>query len=116
VLAVRFVAHLIVNAIALWLAAEVISGVHFDGSLIALLGIALIFGIVNTLIKPLVKLFTLPLTVVTLGLFALVINAAMLLLTSALASSYSIDGLIPALLASILISVVSTVLNWFIKD
>jgi len=112
----RLLVHLVVNAFALWLAAQVISGVHFDGSLLALAVLALIFGIVNTLIKPLVVLLTLPLTVVTLGLFALVINALMLLLTSALASSYSVDGFIPALLASILISIVSTVLNWFIKD
>jgi putative membrane protein len=112
----RFVAHLVVNAFALWLAAQVISGVHFDGSLLSLAVLALIFGIVNTLIKPLVSLLTLPLTVVTLGLFALVINALMLLLTSALDTSYSIDGFIPALLASILISIVSTLLNWFIKD
>jgi len=112
----RLLAHLVVNAFALWLAAQVISGVHFDGNLLALAVLALIFGIVNTLIKPLVVLLTLPLTVLTLGLFALVINALMLLLTSALASSYSIDGFIPALLASILISIVSTVLNWFIKD
>jgi putative membrane protein len=112
----RLVAQLVVNAFALWLAAQVINGVHFDGSLLALAVVALIFGIVNTLIKPLVRLLTLPLTVVTLGLFALVVNALMLLLTSVLDTSYSIDGFIPALLASILISIVSTVLNWFIKD
>jgi putative membrane protein len=113
---VRLIAHLVINGIALWLAAQVINGVHFDGSLLQLSVLALIFGIVNTLIKPLVGLLTLPLTVVTLGLFALVVNALMLLLTSAIAGSYSVDGFLPALLASILISIVSTVLNWFIKD
>ena len=62
------------------------------------------------------RLLTLPLTVLTLGLFALVVNAVMLLLTSALDASYKVDGFVPALLASVLISIVSTVLNWFIKD
>ena len=112
----RLISHLIINGIALWLAAQFISGVHFDGNLISLVVLALVFGVVNTLIKPIVRLLTLPLTLLTLGLFALVVNALMLLLTSALDSSYGVDGFIPALLASIFISVVSTVLNWFIRD
>jgi len=111
----RFVAHLIVNALAIWLVAQVVSGIHFDGNLIALLAVALIFAIVNTLIKPVVNLLTLPLTVLTLGLFALIVNALMLLLTGALAPSFSVDGLIPALIGGIVIGIVSTVLNWFIK-
>jgi putative membrane protein len=112
----RLISHLIINGIALWLAAQFITGVHFDGDLSSLAVLALVFGVVNTLIKPVVRLLTLPLTVLTLGLFALVVNALMLLLTSALDTSYSVDGFVPALLASLLISVVSTVLNWFIKD
>jgi putative membrane protein len=112
----RLISHLIINGIALWLAAQVITGIHFDGNLASLAVLALVFGVVNTLIKPVVRLLTLPLTMLTLGLFALVVNALMLLLTSALDTNYSVDGFIPALLASILISVVSTVLNWFIKD
>ena len=112
----RLVAHLVINGFALWLAAQVITGVHFAGDLVSLLVLAVIFGVVNTLIKPIVRLLTLPLTVLTLGLFAVVVNTVMLLLTSALDASYSIDGFIPALLASVLISIVSTILNWFVKD
>ena len=111
---VRLFAHLVVNGFALWLAAQIINGVSFSGSLVQLGVLAVVFGVVNTLIKPIVLLLTLPLSVLTLGLFALVVNALMLLLTSAVAGSYSVDGLWPALLASILISVVSTVLNWFL--
>jgi putative membrane protein len=112
---IRLVAQLVVNAFALWLAAQWIDGVDFNGDLTSLALVALVFGVVNTLIKPLVNLLTLPLTVLTLGLFALVVNALMLLLTSWLVGTYTVDGFIPALLASLLISIVSTVLNWFIK-
>lgn len=108
------VAKLAINSFSLWLASQVVSGVSFTGTTLQLVVVALVFGIVNTLIKPLLLLLTLPVTVITLGLFALVINALMLLLTSALVGDYHVDGFIPALLASILISIVSTVLNWFI--
>jgi putative membrane protein len=111
---IRVIAHIIVNGFALWLAAEVISGIDFNGDLVALLLMTIVFGVVNALIKPLVLLLTLPLTIITLGLFALVINALMLLLTSALVPAYSIDGFWPALLGSLLISIVSTVLTWAI--
>jgi putative membrane protein len=94
----RLVAHLIVNALAIWLVAQVVAGIHFNGDLIALVVVALIFAVVNTLIKPVVNLLTLPLTVLTLGLFALIVNALMLLLTGALAPSFSVDGFIPALI------------------
>ena len=107
-------AKLAINSFALWLASQVVSGVTFTGTTLQLVGVALVFGIVNTLIKPLLFLLTLPVTVITLGLFALVINALMLLLTSALVGDYHVDGFVTALLASLLISMSSTVLNWFI--
>jgi putative membrane protein len=112
----RFVGHMVIDGFALWVAAQVVSGVHFDGNLVALAVLALIFGLLNTFIKPLVLLLTLPLTVITLGLFALVINALFLLLASAFSGSYSVDGFWPALVASVVISIISTVLNWFLPD
>lgn len=112
----RFVAQIAINAFVLWLAAQVIQGIRFDGNWVALVILAVIFGIVNAIIKPIVLLLTLPLTIVTLGVFALVINALMLLLTSGLSGSYSIDGFFPALWGSILISIVSTILNWLIPS
>ena len=111
---IRLAAQLAVNAFALWAAAEVISGVHFDGNLVALLGVAVVFGVINWLIKPVLSLLTLPLTILSLGLFALVLNALLLLLTSALVPAYGVDGFWTALIAAILISIISTVLNWFI--
>jgi putative membrane protein len=110
----RFIGHMVIDGFALWVAAQVVSGVHFDGNLAALAVLALIFGLVNTFIKPLLLLLTLPLTVITLGLFALVVNALMLLLASALSGSYNVDGFLPALIASIVISIISTILNWFL--
>jgi putative membrane protein len=112
----RLIAQLFVNGFALWLAAQVVSGIRFDGNLLALAVVAAIFGIVNTLIKPILFLLTLPLTILTLGLFALVVNALMLMLTDALSSSYTVDGFWAALLGSILISIVSTALNLLIKE
>jgi putative membrane protein len=91
-----------------------VSGITWDGMLVTLLAIAVVFGVVNWLIKPIISLLTLPLTLLTLGLFALVVNALMLVLTDQFVSGYSVDGLWPALLGGIVISIVSTILNWFI--
>ena len=112
----RLIAQFVVNAFALWLAAQIVDGVHFDGNLGALVITALIFSIVNLLIKPFVVLLTFPLTIFTFGLFLLVINALMLMLTSALSRSYSVDGFWAALLASVLISIVGLVVHFFTGD
>lgn len=114
----RLLLKLLANAVALWCAAQYIDGIRYTGTFPGLLVVALIFGIVNVLIKPVLKLFAFPITVLTLGLFALVINAAMLLLTARLASGYgfAVSGFTPALLGSILVSVVSAVLGLLIPD
>ena len=109
----RVIGQILVNAFVLWAVAQVIPGIRFDGSIAALLILGLIFGVVNAVIKPVVLILTLPLTILTLGLFALVINALMLMLTSAFSSSYSVDGFFSALLGSIVISILSAVLNNF---
>ncbi len=108
--------RLLINAVAVWAASELISGFRFDGSFWELLLVALIFGLVNTFIKPIVKLLTLPINIVTLGLFTLVINAFMVILTTAISPSLSMDGgfgqqFWTALLAAIVISIVSIVLG-----
>src|SRR6202007_928018 len=86
------------------------------GDLVALAFTALIFSAVNLVIKPFVVLLTLPLTIVTFGLFLLVDNAGMLILTSVLSSSYSVDGFWAALLGSILISIVSLAVSLVTGD
>jgi putative membrane protein len=102
---------LLATAAAVWVAAQIIPGISHTGSVLALVGVALVFGIVNALIAPIVKLMALPFIIVTLGIFALVINALMLRLTSWLAGGlnlgFSVDGFWPAFFGSIVISLVS---------
>lgn len=107
----RFLIRLIMNAIALWVAASLVEGITFTGTPLEMLLLALIFGLVNSIIKPVVKFFTLPLIFLTLGLLLLVINTAMLLLTDYLSASLTVDGLMPAFLGSVVISVVSFILS-----
>ena len=106
-----------INAAALWLAAEWVRGFEIDGWQ-SLLAAAAIFAIVNAVIKPVVDFVGLPATCLTLGLFHLVINAAMLALTVWLAGLFDfdvdLDGFVAAFLAALLISFVSTVLSAFV--
>jgi putative membrane protein len=118
---VKLLLRIVINAFAIWLAASLISGFNFEGNIISLVIVSIIFGLVNAVIRPIVKFFTLPITLVTLGLFTLVINTAMLLIVVWLSGSLSLEGgifanLWTAFLASIIISIVSTILSWFLPD
>ncbi len=109
----RFIAiRLIINAIALWAAASWIEGIHFEGTPWQMVLVAFIFGIVNAIIKPIIKFFAFPFIILTLGLLTLVINALMLMLTAAMTPILRVDGFMPALLGSIVISLVSMILSW----
>jgi putative membrane protein len=121
----RFIVRLVVNAAALAIATWILSGITLTGpstarKIITLLIVALIFGVLNAIIKPLFALFTAPLILLTLGLFLIVINACMLLLTSWLAGlfdlGWDVDGFWTAVLGAIIISVVSFILNVFLPD
>jgi putative membrane protein len=105
---------------ALYAAAHFVNGISVDGSVLALAGVALVFGIVNAFVKPILSLLSLPVVVLTLGLFFLVINALMLMLTSALSNTlglgFHVAGFMPALWGSIVISVVSTLLSLILVD
>lgn len=102
------------TAAALWLAAKVVPGINHTGSGLALLGVAAVFGVINSVIAPVVKLLALPFIVLTLGLFALVVNALMLGLTSWVAGNldlgFRVNGFFPALLGSLVISLTSALL------
>ena len=108
--------RLAINALSLAAAIRMISGISFTGEWWKILIVAAIFGIINALIKPLVQLFTIPLIVITLGLFTLVINATMLAVTAALSEpfhlGFHISGFWPAFWGAIVISVVSMLLSW----
>lgn len=99
------------TAAAVWVAAAVIPGIRVSGGVLSLLVVAIVFGLVNAFVRPIVKFFSFGLVLLTLGLFLLVINALMLWLTAGLLDSFSVDGFMPAFLGSLLISVVSFVLS-----
>lgn len=120
----NLILRLLINAAALWAAAALVPGIGFGGqgqdAIITVLWVALIFGIVNALIKPIVKLFTCPFYLLTLGLFTFIVNALMLMLTAVLAESFGqtfiVDGFGAALFGGIVISIVSTLLSVFASD
>jgi putative membrane protein len=115
--------RLIINAVALLVTAWIVPGIYLGAAgphptqhdWVTLLIVALIFGLVNAVIRPIIFLLSLPLTIITLGLFTFVINAFMLLLTSWIAQGmglgFRVDGFLPALLGALIISVVSFVLS-----
>jgi putative membrane protein len=109
-----------INAIALGVAATLVRGIYVDGGWQVLALTALIFGLVNALIRPLVTLLTCPLIILTLGLFTLVVNAGMLLLASWFAGlmgiGFAVDGFWPALWGGLIISIVSATLTMVLRD
>ncbi len=110
--------RLLINAAALWVAIEIVPGISFEGTWGPLLVVALVFGVLNACVRPLLALLTLPLLILTLGLFTLVLNAFMLWLTgsasNALGLGFHVDGFWAAFLGGLVISIVSTMLSFFV--
>ncbi|MFF7854612.1 phage holin family protein [Streptomyces sp. NPDC007904] len=118
---VKTIANAGALAVAVWLLDKItLTGDGTGKEIGTLVLVALIFGLVNVLVKPVVKLFSLPLLILTLGLFTLVVNALMLLLTSWLADqldlSFHVEGFWTAVLGGLIISVVSWALNVVLPD
>ncbi|WP_179354104.1 phage holin family protein [Winogradskyella vidalii] len=107
--------RLLINALAVFILAYVLTGVTVDGYLGAII-VAIVLSILNLLVKPILVILTLPVTLVTLGLFLLVINALMILLASNLLDGFSVSGFWTALLFSILLSFLQSVLQSLLKD
>lgn len=111
----RFLLRLLITAAALWIAVLLIEGIRYTGSWPGMLGVALIFGVVNAVIRPILKILTCPLVVLTLGLFVFVLNALMLWLASEISQAFGIgfdvDGFWAALVGALIVGIVSTVLN-----
>jgi putative membrane protein len=117
---VQLIIRFVVNGIALWIAALIVDGVDIEastttGEVLTVLAIAAVFAVVNIVVRPIVKILSLPLYVITLGLFTFVVNALMLLLTSWIADlldvPFHVDGFWAALLGGLVISFVSWVIN-----
>ena len=113
-----FLARLLVNAAALWVATRVVPGVTFAGGWLPFLAVAIVFGVVNAFIRPVAKILTFPLIIVTLGIFALVVNGLMLWLTSSLSEALGLDfhvsGFWAAFWGALVVSIVSTILSMMI--
>lgn len=115
--------RVIINAVALWVAQALVPGISYQGDGNALLTwfiLALVFGLINAFVRPIVILLTCPLQILTLGLFTLVVNALMLLLTNWLAGvlgiPFHVDGFWAAFFGGIVIGLVNLVLSIFFKD
>jgi putative membrane protein len=107
--------HWVFNAAALWVAAYFLTGLDFNGTIVQLLLVAAVFGVVNSLLRPLLTVLTCPLIVLTLGIFALVINALMLMITGWLSTrwglGFTVSGFWPAFWGGLVVGVVSLVLS-----
>ena len=107
----RIVLRILINAAALWAAATLLDGITLSSRALDVVGVAAVFGLINAFIKPVASLLTLPLTILTLGLFTLVINASMLGLTAWLTGGLEVKGFFTAVGGSIIISIVSWALS-----
>jgi putative membrane protein len=103
------------NAFALWLVDQLVAGIHADG-VAPLFVAALVLGVLNAVLRPLLLIVTLPINLLTLGLFTLIVNGAMLKLAAALVRGFTVAGFGSAVLGALLLSVISFLLNLFIAD
>jgi len=111
----RFLIHWLVIALALWVTAWVLPGVSVDSTQ-ALAIAAIVLGLVNALIRPVLTILTLPITILTLGLFYLVINGLTFLLASKLVSGFHVGGFWWAVLGALLVSIISSFVGGFAGD
>jgi len=116
----RFILRWVINAVALFLAVYFVPGVNLQGGLGSLIWLALIFGLINAFLRPLLKLLTCPLIFLTLGLFTLLINTFLFWLTSQVGQAFGIGFTITdfwaAFLGGLVVTVVSVILSLILKD
>ena len=108
---IHAIVQVVLNGAAIYLASRIVPGIHYTGDLAYLLLAGLVFGLVNLLVKPIVSFFSLPLIIVTLGLFYLVINGLMLYFSTFFLAHLQIDGCLPAILGGLVIAFV----NWVVR-
>jgi putative membrane protein len=116
----RFLIRVLITALALWVAVEIVRGVDYQGEWIGLMLVALVLGVLNALVRPLLVFLSCPMLILTLGLFTLVINALVLWLTSTLSSKlglgFHVSGFWAAFVGALVVSVVSFLLSVFAPD
>tara|TARA_R110002049_G_scaffold26847_3_gene93109 strand:+ start:5573 stop:5920 length:348 start_codon:yes stop_codon:yes gene_type:complete len=111
----NLIIRLLLNALAVFVLANVLTGVTVDGYVGAII-VAIVLSILNLLVKPILVILTLPITIITLGLFLLVINACIILLADKLVDGFGVANFWVAILFSILLSILQSLLQSFIKD
>lgn len=116
----KFILRWVINAIALFAAIYLVPGVTLQGSWTSIIWLALIFGLINAFLRPLLKLLTCPLIFLTLGLFTLLINTFLFWLTEPIGRFFGVDltinGFWPAFLGGLVVSVVSVIMSLILKD
>ncbi|HZD06192.1 MAG TPA: phage holin family protein [Longimicrobiales bacterium] len=116
----RFLIRLGVTAAALWVAVRLVPGITYRGDWLPFLGVALVFGVVNAVVRPVLYALTCPIVLLTLGLFVFVLNGIMLLITAALAGAlgigFTVAGIVPAILGALVVGVVSAILSIFVGE
>lgn len=118
----KFILRWAINAIGLYLAVMILPGIDLTSNLVSILWLALIFGLVNALFRPLLQFLTCPLIILTLGLFTLVINSFLFWLTSVIGQSFELGLIINdpvwwnAFLGGLIVSIVSVVMTMILKD
>jgi putative membrane protein len=110
--------QILVNMAALWVAVQIVDGISFAGEWWKLLLVAVVFSLLNTYLRPILRILSIPFTIITFGIFLLVINALMLLLTSAVSGAlhleFSVDGFGAAFLGAIVVAIVGLLLSMLI--
>lgn len=116
----KFILRWAINAVALFAAVRFVPGIHLQSGWISIIWLALIFGLINAFLRPLLKFLTCPLIVLTLGLFTLLLNTFLFWLTGQVGQTFGIgftlDGFWPAFLGALVVSLVSIVLSLILKD
>ena len=108
---IGFIYRAVIAAVGLWIATRLVSGIHIEGTATLLLA-GVLLGVVNAIVRPIAVVLTFPITLLTLGLFLLVVNAAMVGLVALLLPGFDIDGFWSALLAALIVSVTGWLGSW----
>ncbi len=104
--------HFVVSAVAILITAYILPGVHIDGALAAVV-LAVVLGVINTFLRPILIVLTLPISIMSLGLFVLVINGLLIMLASSIVPGFAVDGFLWALVFGVVLAAVSYVLEMF---
>ena len=111
-----FLVRVLANAAAIYLAAAIVPGIELSGGALVALGAGLVLGLINAVVRPVLILLTLPITLLTLGLFIFVLNAFCLWLTAQLIKGFEVHGVWAALFGALIVSVVSWLVTAFVSD